>query len=124
VTPSAPAEPAETAEAAAPVEVAEAAKPAETARPAPILVQVAAPVEVHYDPLPPLPPGTTTQDLLHTYVEEVCSCDDMACVDEAILRHNRSFGQAVRVRKAVDNRALDQRAGDCIAQLRHDENGG
>lgn len=110
--------------ASAEVETRRAEAPAVSARPAPIVVETPAPVERHYDPLPPLPPGTTTQDLIETYANEVCACVDMACVDEAALRHHRYFGQAVRVRKAVDNRAVDVRVSKCIADLRDDEQGG
>ncbi len=110
--------------ASAEVETRSAEAPAVSARPAPIVVETPAPVERHHDPLPPLPPGTTTQDLIETYANEVCACVDMACVDEAALRHHRYFGQAVRVRKAVDNRAVDVRVSKCIADLRDDEQGG
>lgn len=123
-----PAEPAPNAQPVSATAVAnatepESAPPVSTARPA-VLVQTPAPVERHYEPLPPLPPGTTTKDLFDTYVEEVCSCTDMACVDEAVLRHNRYFGQAERVRDAVDDSAVRERLQSCLAELRKDEKGG
>lgn len=69
------------------------------------------------EPLPPLPPGTTTTDLLERYVDEVCECEDMACVAEARSRHNRQFGQAVPDRAAIDRRAAFDRATSCIREI-------
>ena len=94
-------------------------KPSSRAR---IFVESPAPTDgLDVARLPPLPEGTTTQDLLATYVKDVCACEDMPCVEAARLRSNHYFGQAVRVRKAVDNRALNQRAYDCIAELSTEE---
>jgi len=75
------------------------------------------PEELHTEPLPPLPPGTTTRDLLETLAEDICACEDMECVKDANLRHNRYFGQAERVRDKVDVRPLTKRIAACLETI-------
>ena len=93
---------------------------AEPERKTPWVARTPEPAEMRPEPLPPLPPGTTTLDLLETLVTDVCACEDMKCVEEANLRHNRYFGQAERLRDKADLRPLTRRAAECVAEIRKD----